>query len=360
MEYTNLHSQSKVEEQYVKYTSLLTQTGHRVSTVDEWKPDLLPNIGSRYHRNPVQTSLKSKDLWPSMNEDSSFNQQSAANEFLLANIKDEMSDSFPKLSEMMYCNTSTEDSYLLSKKPESGGQDLGGNLWYSNMTERLLSTRDLYTNANDRYIYDFNHIFPSTNISNSGMCSTLFSSSLDLNLKSFDLLASTYGGGSCCNQTKNALIGHNHRTESNNSLSTSSKVSITSTKRPVSFSDTKGPHIDAKKHRSSTARSPCPTLKVRKEKLGDRVAALQKLVAPFGKTDTASVLTEAIGYIQFLHDQVETLSVPFMKSSQSKLYRTMQMGLKEEEQKPDLRSRGLCLVPESFAEYFINRCFNGI
>lgn len=71
------------------------------------------------------------------------------------------------------------------------------------------------------------------------------------------------------------------------------------------------------------------------------------------QTDTASVLTEAIGYIQFLHDQVEvllfylfgslynllfgpcivfslqftlqTLSVPFMKSSQSKLYRTMQM-----------------------------------
>lgn len=42
MEYTNLHSQPKVEEQYVEYTSLLTQTGHRVSTVDEWKPDLLP------------------------------------------------------------------------------------------------------------------------------------------------------------------------------------------------------------------------------------------------------------------------------------------------------------------------------
>lgn len=182
------------------------------------------NIGSRYHRNPVQTVLKSKDLWPLMNEGSSFNQQSAANEFLLTNVKDEMSDSFPKLSEMMYCNSSTEDSYLLSKKPELRGQDLGGNLWYSNMTERQHSTRDLYTNANDHSLCDFNHIFPSTNISTSGMCSTLFSSSLDLNLKSFDLLASTYGGGSCCNQTRNALIGHNHRTESNNGPSTSSKV----------------------------------------------------------------------------------------------------------------------------------------
>lgn len=108
-------------------------------------------------------------------------------------------------------------------------------------------------------------------------------------------------------------------------------------------------------------------MQVRKEKLGDRISALQRLVAPFGKvyiiyksklffflyiillsflsdseptnlsflmlkitpfahnlwlqfltisfsfvkknylfqTDTSSVLTEAIGYIQFLHDQVE-------------------------------------------------------
>ncbi|OMO84495.1 hypothetical protein COLO4_22016 [Corchorus olitorius] len=72
--------------------------------------------------------------------------------------------------------------------------------------------------------------------------------------------------------------------------------SITSTKRPGSFSETKESIKDAKKHRSSMSRSPCPTLKVRKEKLGDRIAALQKMVAPFGKTDTASVLTEAIGH----------------------------------------------------------------
>jgi hypothetical protein len=80
---------------------------------------------------------------------------------------------------------------------------------------------------------------------------------------------------------------------------------------------------------------------VRKEKLGDRITALQQLVSPFGKvsfwifllfsnstltiaslcfvirlkahpmvmysylfqTDTASVLHEAIEYIKFLHDQ---------------------------------------------------------
>uniref|UniRef100_A0A0E0DFM4 BHLH domain-containing protein n=1 Tax=Oryza meridionalis TaxID=40149 RepID=A0A0E0DFM4_9ORYZ len=59
----------------------------------------------------------------------------------------------------------------------------------------------------------------------------------------------------------------------------------------------------------------------KKDKIGERVAALQQLVSPFGKTDTASVLQEASGYIKFLHQQLED---------------------------PDhysLRNRGLCLVP---------------
>ncbi|XP_021274830.1 transcription factor bHLH110-like [Herrania umbratica] len=401
MESANLNRHPKVQEQYVKYSSLATQTGHHeVSASDEWNPSLVPNIGSKYNRNLTETIPKSKDLWApplirtSMNQDR-LNQQSAS-EFLLANIKDEMSDSFPKLSEMMYCHSGVEDSYLPSKKhyiyPQSS--DLGGNLWHSNfsianhMTELQLSSGDLYRNAHQSPClgtaaassrYDFNHIFPSTYISTSDLCSTLFSSSLDLNLKALDLLTSTYDGGSC-NQSlldspgklsRSVLMGHDHIRERSDSPSTSSNKistlvsgSITSTKRPGSFSETKESQTAAKKHRSSTSRSPCPTLKVRKEKLGDRVAALQKLVAPFGKTDTATVLTEAIGYIQFLHDQVQTLSVPFMKSSQSKLYRTVQVGSNEaegqEEQKRDLRSRGLCLVPQSYASYFINSCDGGI
>ncbi|KAL2932134.1 hypothetical protein RDABS01_037544 [Bienertia sinuspersici] len=69
----------------------------------------------------------------------------------------------------------------------------------------------------------------------------------------------------------------------------------------------------AKRARIETPSS-LPTFKVRKEKLGDRITALQQLVSPFGKTDTASVLHEAIEYIKFLHDQVHVLSTPYLKS----------------------------------------------
>lgn len=116
--------------------------------------------------------------------------------------------------------------------------------------------------------------------------------------------------------------------------------------------------------RSSSAAMVVPSFKVRKEKLGDRIAALQQLVSPFGKTDTASVLMEAIGYIKFLQDQVETLSGPYLKSSRNKKPRTAQRGSsnasagEQEETKLDLRSRGLCLVPLSCTSYVTNE--NGV
>ncbi|KAI7736282.1 hypothetical protein M8C21_022732 [Ambrosia artemisiifolia] len=96
--------------------------------------------------------------------------------------------------------------------------------------------------------------------------------------------------------------------------------------------------------------SPLPTFKVRKEKLGDRVTALQQLVSPFGKTDTASVLHEAIEYIKLLHDQVNLLSSPYMKNGAN--MQVQQRSDKVEDNNEgnrlqDLRSRGLCLVPVS-------------
>ncbi|XP_042057600.1 transcription factor bHLH123-like isoform X3 [Salvia splendens] len=96
-----------------------------------------------------------------------------------------------------------------------------------------------------------------------------------------------------------------------------------------------------KRARSETP-SPFPAFKVRKEKMGDRITALQQLVSPFGKTDTASVLSEAIEYIKFLHEQLTALSAPYMKNGAP-----MHNQQNNPEKSKDLRSRGLCLVPVS-------------
>lgn len=93
--------------------------------------------------------------------------------------------------------------------------------------------------------------------------------------------------------------------------------------------------------------SPLPTFKVRKEKLGDRITALQQLVSPFGKTDTASVLHEAIEYIKFLHDQVSVLSTSYLKNRGPIQHQQQGCDNLNDDSEQDLRSRGLCLVPIS-------------
>ncbi|OMO80471.1 hypothetical protein CCACVL1_12940 [Corchorus capsularis] len=105
----------------------------------------------------------------------------------------------------------------------------------------------------------------------------------------------------------------------------------------------------SKRPRNETP-SPLPAFKVRKEKMGDRITALQQLVSPFGKTDTASVLSEAIEYIKYLHEQVGVLSTPYMKTGAANAIQHQQNSEKPKDSegpKQDLRSRGLCLVPVS-------------
>ncbi|XP_019192924.1 PREDICTED: transcription factor bHLH123 isoform X2 [Ipomoea nil] len=129
-------------------------------------------------------------------------------------------------------------------------------------------------------------------------------------------------------------------------------VSDLSTSTAAAAKKTSNETPSGKRSRNENPSPPMPPFKVRKEKMGDRITALQQLVSPFGKTDTASVLTEAIEYIKFLHDQVNALSAPYMKSGSSMQHQQQQISSEKSKDpeggaRQDLRSRGLCLVPVS-------------
>ncbi|KAJ9560083.1 hypothetical protein OSB04_005243 [Centaurea solstitialis] len=230
-----------------------------------------------------------------------------------------------------------------------------------------------YSNdTNGCYRGTFSQIFPTLSIPSLNHDPSL--SSFDINLPALDLFGSPTFNGSFSYQPS-SLNGHNigvglfresclaygldQMQHQPNHLQEvchgkiSPAFETTEAKRPASN------YMDAKaatppKKSKLELRPSCTPLKVRKEKLGDRISALQQMVAPFGKTDTASVLMEAIGYIKFLQNQVETLSVPYMNST-PKANRTSSRGgsIKDinEETKRDLRSRGLCLVPLSCLSY---------
>ncbi|XP_052477878.1 transcription factor bHLH123 isoform X2 [Gossypium raimondii] len=103
----------------------------------------------------------------------------------------------------------------------------------------------------------------------------------------------------------------------------------------------------------------------RSQKLSDKITALQKLVSPYGKkqvwlnlllqTDIASVLEEASLYIKLLHQHIQNLFQMLRRSYNSlgaihPPQNTYYCEQETEKKKQDLRGRGLCLVPISFAQ----------
>ncbi|KAJ0989052.1 hypothetical protein J5N97_007408 [Dioscorea zingiberensis] len=227
----------------------------------------------------------------------------------------------------------------------------------------ISSPFDVSTSACSRG--NFSMVLPTTNISSQNQLPVpLFPISLGMDLQAFD---AKYGSSfSQCSSNNHSTMplfkqqllpshGLEHLQEQNQVLSNGYHNKMSS----LVPGATEAPQTVTKKQRLEQRSSFSP-FKVRKEKLGDRIAALQQLVAPFGKTDTASVLMEAIGYIKFLQDQVETLSVPYMRSSGNNKSRPMPGGVPissvedKEENKPDLRSRGLCLVPLACTSYVTN------
>ncbi|KAL8262825.1 hypothetical protein R6Q59_024174 [Mikania micrantha] len=106
--------------------------------------------------------------------------------------------------------------------------------------------------------------------------------------------------------------------------------------RPVSIDQGSLTSLTSKRHKAGLSISP----KERNEKLGEKIAALQQLVSPYGKTDTASVLLEAIEYIHFLHDQVKALSAPYLLSNPT--------AQSQDLDSYNMKGKGLCVVPISY------------
>nr|XP_024924108.2 transcription factor bHLH110 isoform X2 [Ziziphus jujuba var. spinosa] len=377
------------------WTSSSTTTTNNTAFIGHSNPNYNGRQKSNILVSPLNNSMV-PDMgfhWTDNAGAQSFSSQSA-HDLQQTKIKEEQP--FPKFTELLNGPSNMDEYYFLPQMIKNEHKDL------SELSEKLLlktltsscqinghqiSTGDFLSNNNNMngavgVHYgrgQFSQIYPSINISNLNQSSSSSSSSpttstalssscssLNMSLRALDHLASSTLSGSSLDHHNlggiNSSFGLDQMPQPHHRLSCSAHRKVSSfnnevieAKRPAGSSmETKGTQASQKKSRLES-RTPCPPFKVRKEKLGDRIAALQQLVAPFGKTDTASVLMEAIGYIKFLQNQVETLSVPYMKSAaRNKSYKTMQGGPKgngNEEAKRDLRSQGLCLVPLSCMSY---------
>ncbi|KAJ8772668.1 hypothetical protein K2173_027845 [Erythroxylum novogranatense] len=344
---------------------------------DNFSPNYNGVILNPRHRNenlipPVNNSMIQDSSFHWINNGGSF-----SNHYLqLPKLQGELSV-FPKFTDMLVESPSStvEDPHLSTASYVKNEQkDL------SDLSEKLLlktiSSGFPINGHQNSSIYgssgrgQFSQIHPSINISSLNQSSSSISGSFDMNLQASDLLiSSTRSSGSFGQPSSGDILGMYKDTFgfSVDQMPQSSQISTYNPSKMISSfnntDQTKRPNTNLMESTKATQAAPpkksrldsratFPPFKVRKEKLGDRIAALQQLVAPFGKTDTASVLMEAIGYIKFLQNQVETLSVPYMKSSRNKISRARQGGENgNEEMKRDLRSRGLCLVPLSCMSY---------
>uniref|UniRef100_A0A0D9WE32 BHLH domain-containing protein n=1 Tax=Leersia perrieri TaxID=77586 RepID=A0A0D9WE32_9ORYZ len=119
-----------------------------------------------------------------------------------------------------------------------------------------------------------------------------------------------------------------------------------------------------KKARVQPSSSAQSTLKVRKERLGDRITALHQIVSPFGKALSYPYMGDGNGTGPMQNGPVgernpglfpeypgQLLNHNGNNGAQQPAAQPEQQGVKDEGKK-DLRSRGLCLVPVSCTSHF--------
>uniref|UniRef100_A0A0E0KC25 BHLH domain-containing protein n=1 Tax=Oryza punctata TaxID=4537 RepID=A0A0E0KC25_ORYPU len=112
--------------------------------------------------------------------------------------------------------------------------------------------------------------------------------------------------------------------------------------KTASTATTQAPRHGVKCHakpRNQTAKATCK----RSQKLGDKITALQQLVSPYGKTDTASVLHEAAACIRQLHQQIQILTAPYPGTRSSSASSQQDAG-GGRGTATELRRRGLCVA----------------
>ncbi|XP_022769044.1 transcription factor bHLH110-like isoform X4 [Durio zibethinus] len=374
MEPENVHHQHQLQDQLVGSSSLPIPPSYGVaSSTHSWTPtsssiilntsEFIPvyngDISHSMQKNSIlaYSSQNSSMIQDWTNNEGSFATHSC-HDIHLAKIKEELSESLTRFTEML-SDTSSRDvgdsrqlppTNYLKNNEQKDLHDLSEKLLLKTISSgfpMFSAGSEFYSTTQNCSIpgstclpsrRNFSQIYPSINISNLSQASSPnIPSSFDMNLEALDLLSPA---------RFSSRSSFTNPSRDHNNLGIYKEIS---------------PSFGFHHHhfQQSNQRPAYSPSKVRKEKLGDRIAALQQLVAPFGKTDTASVLMEAIGYIKFLQNQVETLSVPYMKSYRNKTSRSKQGGStmeegNEEEAKRDLRSRGLCLVPLSCMSYVTN------
>ncbi|CAI9116801.1 OLC1v1018053C1 [Oldenlandia corymbosa var. corymbosa] len=232
-------------------------------------------------------------------------------------------------------SSSTEDdpnvNLLLSTLSSSSGSQTSRFQQSSSCSPEDLI---MYSSSSPTKRPTFSQIYPTINISNFSSCS-----------QTTPLANSSCSFDATLNPARSLQDHHQKTAAFDNGAGEEKSTSSNNLElKPTQQQATKRPKLESKC-------PSCPPFKVRKEKLGDKIAALQQLVAPFGKTDTASVLMEAFGYIKFLQNQAETLSLPYLQPSRIKTNNVaIDRGPEKVdggERKQDLRSLGLCLVPMS-------------
>ncbi|CAI9116803.1 OLC1v1018059C5 [Oldenlandia corymbosa var. corymbosa] len=282
-------------------------------------------------RNPRFEHHDNTILVPSLSSSSSIiTQDLSFNHWLLANaagrnIKQQLSNrSCPNLSEMISSSSpssSIEDdpnvNLLLSTLSSSGSQN--SRFQSSCSPEELIMYSSSSSVPSKRPT--FSQIYPTINISNFSITTQTTSlansaGAFDVaTLRPLDLLnparslqehqVGNYPNVGGYDDAKPSFQQPLESSYSNNHNNNTTAFNNGGGEEKSRSSNNSEPKAATKRPRLESNRPSCPPLKVRKEKLGDRIAALQQLVAPFGKTDTASVLMEAFGYIKFLQNQVE-------------------------------------------------------